>query len=466
MPETSAYASRALASKLRLLAEKARKTALMRYRPYSRQAEFHRAGAASSERLLMAPNKIGKTWCAAAETAYHLTGEYPSWWEGRRFDEPVLWIVASETGKLCRDGAQAYLFGAPVKGLGEGMIPGHAIMQTSPGGHLREAYDFARVRHASGRGDSICYFRSYDQGRQRIQSYNAHGVWCDEEPDVEWYTEALTRTNYTGGMVYITATPLMGATEVIGRFWPSAREGCALTMMTLEDAEHYSAERRAEIRARYSESERRSRAEGLPSLGSGAVFPVTREQVSCAPFEIPPDWPIIGGIDFGYDHPTAAVKLAHDRDSDTVYVIAAYRVRQKPIYEHAAALKPWGPMMPWAWPHDGLQHDPSNGIQYAELYSQHGLNMRDTRAMFENGSISLNAGLDHMLERMITGRMKVWSHLEEWWQEFGGYHRKDGQVVKLADDLMSATRYALMDLRFAESDRMSWAFKSPKRIWV
>jgi hypothetical protein len=86
--------------------------------------------------------------------------------------------------------------------------------------------------------------------------------------------------------------------------------------------------------------------------------------------------------------------------------------------------------------------------------------------MFENGSISVNAGLDHMLERMITGRMKVWSHLEEWWQEFGGYHRKNGQVVKLADDLMSATRYALMDLRFAESGHMSLAFKSPKRVWV
>jgi len=34
------------------------------------------------------------------------------------------------------------------------------------------------------------------------------------------------------------------------------------------------------------------------------------------------------------------------------------------------------------------------------------------------------------------------AHLFEWFDEYGGYHRKDGKVVKIDDDLMSATRAA------------------------
>ena len=45
---------------------------------------------------------------------------------------------------------------------------------------------------------------------------------------------------------------------------------------------------------------------------------------------------------------------------------------------------------------------------------------------------------------MQTGRFKVFAHLDDWFEEFRLYHRKDGKVVKLRDDLMSATRYALM----------------------
>ena len=54
-----------------------------------------------------------------------------------------------------------------------------------------------------------------------------------------------------------------------------------------------------------------------------------------------------------------------------------------------------------------------------------------------------------MLERMQTGRLKVFRHLTDWFEEFRLYHRDAGKVVKLRDDLISATRYALMCLRFA-----------------
>ncbi len=73
-------------------------------------------------------------------------------------------------------------------------------------------------------------------------------------------------------------------------------------------------------------------------------------------------------------------------------------------------------------------------------------------AQFPDGSTGFEAGLAEMLDRMKTGRLKVAAHLTEWWQEFRLYHRKAGLVVKEQDDLLSATRYALMMLRFAKTE--------------
>jgi hypothetical protein len=54
-----------------------------------------------------------------------------------------------------------------------------------------------------------------------------------------------------------------------------------------------------------------------------------------------------------------------------------------------------------------------------------------------------------MYDRMTTGRLRVFSHLNDWWEEFRLYHRKDGLIVKVNDDLMSATRYGMMMRRKA-----------------
>jgi hypothetical protein len=73
-------------------------------------------------------------------------------------------------------------------------------------------------------------------------------------------------------------------------------------------------------------------------------------------------------------------------------------------------------------------------------------------AQFEDGSVSVEAGLMDMLTRMESGRFKVFRLLTDWFEEFRLYHRKDGKVHKEGDDLMSATRYAVMMLRFARTD--------------
>ena len=90
-----------------------RNTKLYRYRPYPKQREFHAAGRVHRERLLMAANQTGKTTAGAAEAAYHLTGAYPDWWEGRRWVRPVTAWAGSETAEVTRDGVQRLLVGSP-----------------------------------------------------------------------------------------------------------------------------------------------------------------------------------------------------------------------------------------------------------------------------------------------------------------------------------------------------------------
>lgn len=60
---------------------RAKRNLLKVYKPYAKQVKFHNAGAEYRERLFMAGNQLGKTWAGAFETAMHLTGRYPDWWQ-------------------------------------------------------------------------------------------------------------------------------------------------------------------------------------------------------------------------------------------------------------------------------------------------------------------------------------------------------------------------------------------------
>lgn len=221
--------------------------------------------------------------------------------------------------------------------------------------------------------------------------------------------------------------------------------------MTIEDVEHYTREEKDRIIASYPPHEREARTKGVPTMGSGRVFPISEERIMCDPLPIPREWAQINGLDFGWDHPFAAVNLAWDRDADVVYVTKGYRQKEATPIIHAASLRPWGEWVPCAWPHDGYQHDKGSGDQLAEQYRQQHLNMLPDHATHAEGGFGTEAGIMAMLDRMQTNRLKVFSTFREWFEEFRLYHRKDGKIVKERDDLMSATRIGVMMLRFAET---------------
>lgn len=423
------------------------------YRPYSKQAEFHALGATKRERLFMAGNQLGKTLGGAAECAMHLTGRYPDWWVGRRWDRPVVFWAAGVTGESTRDTVQRLLLGRPGR-HGTGYIPKACIVDSPTSRGVPDLVDHIKVKHETG-GESIVYLKSYEKGREKWQGDTVDAIWFDEEPDLDIYSEGLTRTQATGGMVWVTFTPLLGMSEVVTRFLLEPSPDRSVTTMTIDDAEHYTPEERAQIIAGYPPHEREARAKGIPTMGSGRVFPIPEEDLRTEPFPIPEWWPTIGGLDFGWDHPFAAVKIAWDRDADCVYVINSYRQREATPVIHAASLKPWGKDSPltFAWPHDGLQHDKASGKTLAQHYREAGLTLYHEHSTHPDGGFGLEAGIMQMLDRMQTGRFKVFANLTDWFEEFRMYHRKDGLIVKERDDLMSATRMAVMMLRIATSPK-------------
>lgn len=421
------------------------------YRPYSKQGEFHAAGAKYRERLFRAGNQLGKTIAGGAEAAYHLTGQYPDWWVGRRWDRQVHGWVGGVTGLSVRDGPQKILLGRPGS-IGTGMIPSEAIAGYTMSRSVADLVDTVRVRHVTG-GISTVSFKSYESGREKWQAETLDFVWDDEEPPEDIYTEGLTRTNATGGIVWLTFTPLLGMSSVVKRFLGNDSPDRHDTVMTIEDAEHIPPEEREKIINSYPAHEQEARVRGVPILGSGRIFPVVEAEITEEAFRIPRYWPRIGAMDFGWDHPFAAVEIAYDTEGDVVHVVKAYRKREAAPGVHAMALKPWGDWLPWSWPRDGRRETLEGaGQALAKQFGEHGLNMLGTHAQFSDGSVSVEAGLMDMLDRMQSGRFKVFKHLNDWFEEFRLYHRKDGKVEKIADDLMSATRYGVMMLRHSVVD--------------
>jgi len=391
----------------------------------------------------------------------HLTGRYPDWWAGHRFPSAVDFWVSCTTSQSTRDAPQRVLLGK-ADDWGTGAIPGRFIKDIKKAVHgVSDSVETVLVEHASGKTSRLV-FKTYDQGRLRWQGETLDGIWFDEEPPADIFSEGKTRLQVRQGILYITFTPLLGMTEVVTRFLKEKPAGSVVVTMTIHDALHYTPDQRRLIIAGYPEHERKARSEGIPIMGSGRVFPIDEEHLKEVPIQIPEHWPRICGMDIGWDHPTAAVWLAWDRDTDTVHVYDAYRVREQTPIVHGAAIKARGPWIPVAWPHDGLQHDAGSGAVIAKQYREQGVNMLRLKSTHPpdkgkkegTGGYGVEAGVMDMLTRMQTGRFRVANHLNDWFEEFRMYYRQDGLIAKKDDDLMSATRMACMMLRHATTKRV------------
>ncbi|MGH7175306.1 MAG: terminase large subunit domain-containing protein [Minisyncoccia bacterium] len=435
--------------------------------PYPKQKAYFDLGTSMRERMLFGANQSGKTEAGAFEVACHLTGRYPKWWNGRRFSKPVRCWVAGETSLAVRDTIQKKLCGEPgvISEFGKGMIPkslftDHPTMSRG----VSDAYDTIQVRHTSG-GISVLRFKSFEQGRGKFQGETLDFVWTDEECPMEIYTECKARITSTGGFLMGTFTPLKGRTDLVCHFLEDGEPDVGHVTMTLYEGHPPPGEDYATVIRGYPAHERDARVHGIPMLGSGRVFPYPEELIkepSLPPDAIPGHWRKLWAVDFSHGgiHPFAAVLLVHDTEADVIHIHHTVKVIVKPgdagglPSNHAAAMKAVGIMVPVAWPHDGQMTigglSARDTASIAAQYRKEGLKMLGKWATFTDGGFGTEAGIQLLDTRMQNGLLKVGAHCTQWFEEYRNYHRDEGVIVKEKDDLMSATRIGVMQIRSAQ----------------
>lgn len=427
---------------------------------YKKHMEFFAAGKTHRERLFLAANRVGKSeGVGAYETTLHLTGRYPDWWQGRRFNRPVKWLASGDTNTTVRDIVQQKLFGPPGH-LGTGMIPADCIVGSPAAKQgLKDAFESAQIKHISG-GISNLVLRSYEQGRKAFQGTELDGAWEDEEPPIEIHTENVVRTMTTNGLVMDTFTPLSGLTEVVLQFLPGGKkpEGHSsrfVTTATWDDAPHLTQAAKDELWASIPPYQRDARSKGIPQLGSGAIYPIQETEIAEDDFEIPKHYRRVWGLDHGWDN-FACVWGALDGDTQILHIYAGVKMSLAEPAMQAHMVKSRGEWIPGVG--DAAALNVTDGEKIIDAYRRAGLNI-----MLPDKSVE--AGIWDVWELMTAGRLKVFRSFTGWFDEFRLYRRDEkGKVVKTMDHYMDCTRYLVRSgLGRAVTQPMPRTAQQPRR---
>lgn len=459
------------------------------YRPNLKQMEFHNLLA--TEKMLRAGNQLGKTHAASAQMAMDALCLYPDWYTGRRFDDPpkierpydfIGWAGCTTSLKT-RDGAQVKLLGdiRQQGGLGTGLIPlDNIVGRPTMARGIADFVDTVSLTRESG-GNAVIRFKTFEMGREAWQGEAVDEVWGDEDPggpgggNFEIYGECQARLTTTRGQIIWSMTPMLGL-SAIRKHFKAKPPGVAEVLMTIEDAAiskggHIPDKEIATIVARYGDKAS-TRAYGADMQGEGAVFDTPIEQIKYRrdPATFPSYWRWLWGFDFRHSgsattgHPFAAVLGCRDVDTDTIYIVHAVRMMGlAPM--HVVALKQH-PMWeaPVSYPHDGGRGASIvSGETVKQVYKKLGMNMRGTHATFPTGGYTFENGIDEMANRFATRRLLIADHLVELFDEYMGYHRVNGLVNKIDDDLLSAARVLCMDIRYAKAMSEFAGFNTRRR---
>lgn len=410
---------------------------------YPKHTTFFEAGVKHSERLMLAANRIGKTESVGGyEVTCHLTGEYPEWWVGHRFDKPVKVWAAGDTNQTVRDILQEKMLG-DFTDIGSGLIPKHLILGTTPKTGVPQAIETIRVKHKSG-GTSLLGFKSYDQKRKAFQGTAQEVIWMDEEPPLDIYAECLLRTMTTNGLLINTFTPLSGISETVMHFLPNGdfssidNEGTKFVIMAdWDDAPHLSKEQKTKLWDSIPPYQREARSKGIPQLGSGVIFPVPESDITVEDFEIPVHWPKLYALDVGWNN-TAACWIAIDRETGVTYIYSVYKRGEAEPSVHAEGIKARGDWICGEIDPASRGRSQVDGTQLMQSYIDLGLKL-------EPAQNAVESGLYEVWQMLSSGKLKVFGSCKQWFEEFRIYRRDEkGKIVKSNDHIMDACRYVIM----------------------
>jgi phage terminase large subunit-like protein len=441
---------------------------------YPWQHEFF--ATPKQQTMLLAGNRSGKTMGAGYKWGIHLTGDYPDWWHGFRFEHAPNIMVAGVDNIQLKLVVQKELFGeVTVNSQGKKVFAGGWVHPDEIGRVTwnKVTSDLAQSVEVWGkRGMAMCNLRSYSQsktghGTLSFAGTSLDGLWVDECPPDAMIGQLVVRTMTgnmnRGGWIDYTMTPELGKTKLVTKFMEDRGKHQALIgPVSWDECPHLTLDVQEMMLDGIPEHEQDMRKKGVPMCGEGLVFPVSEKAIKVSPIlengsrlTDMAHIRYIRGIDLGINHPTAVAWLAYNPDIDCIYLLKCYAQSGQPAAVHAAAANGFLNFAPCVFPHDIDQTEKGSGKTLRQYYSEAGLT---NTIQFQNkdGSRYIEPGIQELYDRMLTDRFKVLDVPENqlFFREMRQYHREDGKIVPVDDDVISAVRYgAIMLPRYGVTRR-------------
>lgn len=437
------------------------------FRPFKHQRDFFKTGNAA-RRGILAANRIGKTVSTCYETAMHLTGRYPEWWEGRRFTKPVTAFVAGEGWEQVARVLQDELIGTKdIKirlQVGTGAIPKDCIIQDTmrcDGANVIGV----EIRHQSQQ-NSYLLFGNYTQEVRNLQGFKLDFVVFDEQPPDDVFSELVTRTATTQGQVLCSFTPLKGLNGLVSKFWYE-EEGYEHIRVSWEDVPELDPwgepfllkETRRQLERDYLPHEREARIAGIPVMGQGAVFQIRH-------------WPTYKNGDFDFRsmnniHRVLALDLGLIRDK-TVVSLMYWNPRDQEAWLHSQIvvkgqeeanpnlyiqhlLRPAVFGCPIVLPSDAntAGRYTMSALSLRQLFQDHGLNVLPQPIMNppdDEGKVTNHKsfGVNMMRQMLELGTLHINENCVEFLREAKNYFVDEKGRFSDPDDCIDSARYALL----------------------
>lgn len=423
---------------------------------FPKHMEFMRQTALKNVCSLFGGNRSCKTLTLSYIAACLLQSKYPPWWQGRKIERAVRAWVAGQTSELVQQALMLYLFGPDGY---SGLIDPNNIVHIYWNPQVKGYINRATVRNQYGISEVT--FKSYDQGWQRFQSATLDLVVMDEEPPARIFSECVTRTGTTGGLTLLGFTGLQGLTPLVAHLAPElAPESEGRDLDELQKHSYHcfigwddvpasvlSSEQRDVMKSMYAPHELKARTQGIPSVGSGMVYPIAEEEFVIEPFELPDHWPRAFALDPGYSDKgkTAGLWGAWDQDSDTVYLYSEHYKGLETPATHVDAFRRRGSWIPCIIDPAGVNAE--DGRRVKELYREQ-MRAINVDWPMHDAQKGISAGMMEVWSRLTSGRLKVFSTLRAWLGEFRVFQRgEDGKILPTPDHLMDDTRYLLRGMQ-------------------